>query len=394
MRIGHYCPGSQAPGGMASYLRAVLPAQRRLGHEVFCLDHADRVGGAPATTNLELLANESELAGRVASLGLDVLHLHAAIEGELPSGIPLVRTVHNHGPYCPSGTRYLAWPGRACPRRYSVAGCGWGHFAQHCGSVRPGPMFAGFARVRRELLTLPGLQSIAVSAFVRGEMLRSGYPAKGLHVVHPPAPDVVATGVSRPGRPTFVFAGRLTPEKGADWLLRAVALMRTEVSVEIAGIGPEEPGLRRLARTLGLDSRARFHGWLPAPALEELIEAARALVFPSLWPEPAGLAPLEAMARGRAVVASRCGGIPEIVEDGVTGVLVSPGSVEEMARALDRLASEPDLALSLGAAGQVRAAEHFSLERHLDAVLRVYVVAGADAAPRWALRSERSGSAR
>jgi glycosyltransferase involved in cell wall biosynthesis len=199
-----------------------------------------------------------------------------------------------------------------------------------------------------------------------------GYDEDAFEVVHygiaagpePPAP---------PPEPRLLAVGRLIPIKGLDTLLRAVAAARTEVpalTLELAGAGPEEDDLRRLAAELGLDEAVRFLG--PVTPIGPVYERALAVVVPSRG-EGFGMVALEAMERGRAVVASRVGGLPEVVVPGETGLLVPPDDLEALRAALVTVASDPAHAAKLGAAGRRRALEAFPEEwpaERLDAIYR------------------------
>ena len=103
--------------------------------------------------------------------------------------------------------------------------------------------------------------------------------------------------------------------------------------------------------------------------------------MPSILPEPFGLVAAEAMAAGRAVVAAAHGGLVEIVDDGVTGRLVRPRDAEDLARALDALLAEPDLADRMGRAGRERQRAHFSVERYVRDFDALYARIAAQAAP-------------
>src|SRR5689334_22434775 len=129
MKIAHYMPGSTIPGGMSSYLARLVEAQRQAGHDV------------------SIIANSSA----ILQLKVDVLHLHTLIWPPVSVSIPMVRTVHGHSPYCPSGSRYLSRQRCACDRRYTLLGCTWGHFVDRCGSARPAQFLGDFRRIRREL---------------------------------------------------------------------------------------------------------------------------------------------------------------------------------------------------------------------------------------------------
>jgi glycosyltransferase involved in cell wall biosynthesis len=177
------------------------------------------------------------------------------------------------------------------------------------------------------------------------------------------------------GPPMVTFAGRLTPEKGADVLLRAFASARQRVPdarLSIAGTGPAEPALRALATELGLGDAARLHGQLGGAALDEMLDAAWVHAVPSCWPEPFGLTATEAMMRGTAVVASAVGGLGDIVLHERTGLRVPPGDVHALADALVRILSDRDWAEALGRAGRERAREHFTRDGCLTRLERVY----------------------
>lgn len=183
-------------------------------------------------------------------------------------------------------------------------------------------------------------------------------------------------------RPTVLYAGRLVPEKGVDVLLHAFAQAVREVPdarLAIVGGGDGAASLRRLAHELGVIGSVELTGALRREEMERRFEGAWVQAVPSRWEEPFGNVAVEAMMRGTAVVASACGGLPEIVND-KSGLLVPPGDVEALATALVRMLSAPRLAESLGAAGRAIALERFTEERFVDANLSVYrsLVAGRE----------------
>ena len=136
-----------------------------------------------------------------------------------------------------------------------------------------------------------------------------------------------------------VFAGRVVKPKGLGVLIRAMRAVDAELVV--CGDGMQLTAMRRLARRVGVERRVRFRGWLDAEQLAQELADASVVAIPSLWPEPFGLVGIEALAAGRPVVASLTGGIPDWLEDGVTGFGVQPGDVRALARALDELLADP-----------------------------------------------------
>ena len=167
---------------------------------------------------------------------------------------------------------------------------------------------------------------------------------------------------------TFVYAGRLMPDKGVHVLLEAFAQVRPQIPharLVIVGssffvgapITAYERGLREQAGPMG--DAVEFTGFLSPPEVARLYAGASAVVVPSVWAEPCPLVVLEAMACAACVVASRVGGIPELIDDGGNGVLVPPDSAVELAQAMCRVAADVSLRQRLG-----RAAREAVLARH------------------------------
>jgi len=159
--------------------------------------------------------------------------------------------------------------------------------------------------------------------------------------------------------------GRITPWKGHDVVLRALALIPSFAAVFV---GEEEDaayvkGLRLLARELGVAERVRFLGF--RNDVPQLMRAVDCIAHVSVDPEPFGRVVVEGMLAGRPVIATRAGGVPEIIEDGVSGILITPGSPEELAGALRRILSDPVATTRMAASGQARALALFSEARML-----------------------------
>jgi glycosyltransferase involved in cell wall biosynthesis len=190
-------------------------------------------------------------------------------------------------------------------------------------------------------------------------------------VIYPGVDVCVAPPAMRGGDHghTLGFAGRLVPLKGTLYLIRALPLVRAEVSdvqLEIAGSGPEEESLRREAHELGVEGCIRFLGW------HEDIPFHRwdIFVMPSLE-EAFGMAALEAMAAGLPVVASAAGGLTELVRDGKTGWLFPPADINALAGRLVSLLLNPDERLSMGITAWKRA-NMFSTKRMAGQIERLY----------------------
>jgi glycosyltransferase involved in cell wall biosynthesis len=176
----------------------------------------------------------------------------------------------------------------------------------------------------------------------------------------------------RDSQMVVAYIGNILPHKGLRRLIEAVsrARCRALIRLVVAGTGPDEAPCRQLASDRGLAGQVTFLGWRSAAETEALLGASDVLALPS---EIEGLpyVLLEAMASRRAVIAGRVYGVPEVVEDGITGILVDPHDTDDIAAALDRL-SDAALRARMGAAARGRFERDFTLEQHVARMQELY----------------------
>lgn len=178
-----------------------------------------------------------------------------------------------------------------------------------------------------------------------------------------PAPADHQSSRSTDGEVTVGFLGRLEAQKGAIYLIRAAAHVRRRnprIRFLIAGSGRLQPQLEGLASELDVSSSVEFLGWRNDTV--GFMRQIDILAMPSLW-EAFGLSAAEAMALERPVVASRVDGLPEVIEEGRTGLLVPPADADALAAAILQLAADPRLRHQMGVEGRKRVWERFSLDR-------------------------------
>lgn len=187
-------------------------------------------------------------------------------------------------------------------------------------------------------------------------------------------PDVRTLLGLTPETPVIGCACRAAPEKGVDVLFKAFDLFcRTSASPAVLayiGNGPETNRLAELRDSLQSADRIKMLGYLSGASA--LLRTADVCVVPSVWQDAFNLSVLEMMARGRAVVATRVGGVPEVIEDGVSGLLVSGGDIDALARAIARLLDSPNLRNTLGRAAQERASRLFTANRQIEELLGTF----------------------
>ncbi|GGV58187.1 glycosyl transferase family 1 [Streptomyces massasporeus] len=232
---------------------------------------------------------------------------------------------------------------------------------------------------------------VAVSGAMREDILAC-YPAldpERVHVVHNGIdtalyrPDHGTDALERIGldrsRPFVLFVGRITRQKGVPHLLRAVRDIDPAAQVVLCAGAPDTPEIDQEFRELFGELSGVRDGvfWipkmLPRPEVIQLLTHAALFVCPSVY-EPLGIVNLEAMACGTPVVASAVGGIPEVVDDGTTGLLVPPGDDFEagLARAMDTVLGDPEAAGRMGEAGRERAVGDFGWDAVARRTVRLY----------------------
>ena len=220
---------------------------------------------------------------------------------------------------------------------------------------------------------------VAVSEYVGGRQRTAGrVPAGRIHVVPNPVwvPDAVRPAAEvraslglAPGRRLVAAAGRLTPEKGFADLIAAADALPPDVDVLVFGDGPDRARLEAQRAALRTGGRVRLAGQRPDAA--ECVAAADVCVVPSRWEEAFCLSAAEPLARGRPLVATRVGAIPELVRDGVTGLLVPPADAPALAGAIQRLLDAPELAAALGQSARAQLVATHGWPRAIAALVSV-----------------------
>jgi len=355
MKILHVAESAQ--GGVGTYLAEVLPHQvERLGvNNIRALipdRHAGHVSGVDrrvlqtwrrgnrrSVTSLARLAHA--IRSEVRRFAPTVIHAHSSFAGAV------VRAMY--GVKRPAGLEAIIY----CPH-------GWG-FDRQEGSNGNGV----FARVARALAHRCDA-IVVISEHERQQALAAGLPTEQLHLVLNGIADVPPVHPSRweDERLKILFVGRLDEQKGIDTLLDAVEPFGDKLCVRIVGkavVGGAQ-GQRNVFQVEWL-------GWRSLAEVATEIAAADVVVVPSRW-EGFGLVALEAMRGGCAVVASRVGGLAEIVVDGVTGRLVDPDSPEQLSRAL--ISGSRDAWHAMGHAGRARFLSHFTADRLNDELIALY----------------------
>jgi glycosyltransferase involved in cell wall biosynthesis len=372
-------------GGAEVQLATFQQVLRRRGHDVRLFASTARSGGPPAdvayacrgtTSRFRTLlqtANLSaftELRDVVRSFRPDVAHLKMFLTQLSPLILPALRTVPTVyyaswlRPICPTGLKKLP-TGARCSSRTGTA-C----LTQGCLALFDwAPLMAQMALWK---YLRDHVEIVSNSQATRSRLVADGL--KSDHVIMPGVPQKPEPAPLAE-HPTIVATARLVPEKGLHILLDAFAILGREMPdarLLIAGDGPKRETLAGRAEQLGVASRVRFCGRLSHKEMDRAFAGAWVQAVPSICEEGCGIAAIEGMMRGTAVVASAIGGLREVVQHESTGLLVPHGDPAGLATALRRMLGDRDLTERYGAAARTYARAHFSEDANADAFLALY----------------------
>ncbi|MFC8620165.1 glycogen synthase [Micromonospora purpureochromogenes] len=343
--------------------------------------YAEPAGLAGANAALRTMGVDLEMAAGCA--GTDVVHSHtwyanlAGHTAKLLHGVPHVVTAHSLEPLRP-------WKAEQLGGGYALSS-----WCERTAVEAADAIIAVSAGMRRDVLTAyPEVNPDRVRVVYNGIDTAQYAPDTGTDVVD-------RLGID-PSRPSVVYVGRITRQKGLPYLLRAARELPADTQLVLLAGAPDTPEIAAEVEGLVGELRANRSGvvWvaemLPKHEVIQVLTHATIFVCPSVY-EPMGIVNLEAMACETAVVATATGGIPEVVADGETGLLVpieqaGDGSgrplepkrfVADLAARINEVLADPARAAELGRAGRRRAVEHFSWDAVAARTMEVYRSVGA-----------------
>ncbi len=311
-------------------------------------------------------------------VAIDVAHIHHLHRHLTPSildvfrrhHVPIVWTVHDYELICPNGLLFTenAYCTRCQDHRYGEAirfRCKRGDLAQSAAVAMEKWVHA------RQGIWDKVDRFLAPSQFLADRLIEFGVPESRVQHLPNGVEETMDQGEHAATLPRvdWLYAGRLSPEKGISDLLAAAALL-PDRRLLVLGDGPARIGVRPLPNV-------QFAGAVSPREVATALRTVRVVAVPSRWPENFPYAVLEAQLAGCAVVATRVGGIPEQIEDGVDGVLVEDGDPAALAGAVGALLDDPERAIRLGGAGQARVRRRNAMAPWLAAMERVFREVGA-----------------
>jgi glycosyltransferase involved in cell wall biosynthesis len=370
------------PGGEDLVVEATVNLLRRKGQQVRCFTRSSseigdrRFGRFQAFfSGIYSPSSRSRWKQFLSEDRPDVVHIHNLYPLISPSilcecgesRIPVVMTVHNFRLVCPNGLLFSKGnPCESClgGREYRcvLRNCEMDIFKSAAYALRN-----CVARKKRWFIDNV-TRYVSLTEFQRRILISEGFPSGRIDVIPNIPPFPVSEAAESAGE--YVgYAGRLSPEKGISTLVAAAHLC-PDIPFRIAGAVEAMPG-----DALQVPPNCTLLGKLSKEDMGLFYGSARVIVIPSLCYEGFPLSLIEAMSQSKAVICSRIGGLPEIVVEGVTGLLATPGCPVDLANKIKNLWSHEDECLAMGLAGKETVSRDYTEEIFFDKLMEVYEIA-------------------
>lgn len=305
----------------------------------------------------------------------DIAHLHNISYHLTPSiiwvlkkyNIPIVQTLHDYKLICPN---YQLFTGNsACfgCKKYKYYQC----VKNKCVKNSYAKSLLAASEMYLHKLILKSYEKvdafIAPSAYMKNISAEFGINPKKITTVN----NFINTKINTKELAEenyILYFGRISQEKGIDILVEAMKNVPA-VKLKIAGDGPQINQLKQITRDLGLDNQIEFVGMKFGDELESIVNRSMAVVVPSVWPENFPFSILESLERGKVVIASRIGGIPELIQDNINGFLFNPGDIIGLTRVINSLKNRDLTSIKIMAKNCV---EKYASDLHYAKIMAVY----------------------
>ena len=366
-------------GAEANVLATAAELKRR-GHVVGILHGPETGKGQPAwegvfADRFPLITENSPSVVRTVLEGFspDLAYVHkladpGALAALTAAGVPVVRMVHDHDLCCMRSYKYFYLTRKICTRAVSpfcIFPCG-AVIARNRDGVVP-VKWVSYTGKKNELELNRQFHLLIVnSRYMRAELIRNGFTPEKIELHAPvPPPGEPAFRSSFSDRNLIVYAGQIVRGKGVDVLLESLARVRVPFECVVLGDGHHRPYCEQLSRKLGLADRVHFKGYIPSDELKSYYRECSVVVVSSVWPEPFGMAGIEAMRYGLPVVAFDAGGIQEWLIDGENGYLVPWMDRTAYAARVEELLRNKTLARQMGERGLRLVSEHYDFSKYI-----------------------------
>ncbi|MBI5643014.1 MAG: glycosyltransferase family 4 protein [Deltaproteobacteria bacterium] len=402
MKVMHLCDHYRPIGGAEKLLFDTLDALEKAGVENVIATH-DYIENKATGNRKEYIVHDLDMLplswnyldymirSRKAKKALrriidvekpDVIHIHNMQNpytiNEAVSSAPTVRSIHDPRLYCFNNWRILPKNKQICPYplgyKCITEGCLWSDLLAYTIDGRCAmPRYALYL-IHRKVDKL-----IIESEAMRACVLQNGYREEQIAFL----PNFTRTfdfdevisrldQFDKPDENSILFVGRASFEKGIDYLLEAVAMLKIPFKLYLVTGGPAIADVHEKIKKLNLSDKVEVPGVQSYEKTRDYYAMADVVVVPSVWIESFCLVGIEAMANAKPVVAFRTGGIPDWLADGQTGYLAECRNVEDLADKIERVLRDKEEARALGIMGYRRVQEKYTMDVYLPRLLNIY----------------------
>lgn len=381
MRILQVNDNLERIGGAESHLYDLMDLLKEKGHEV-------DIWGGERPTKLSYItrfynpSNYLRLSQKIKEFKPDIVHFHNISRGVSPSvlhaarrhNIAAIMTVHDWDQICPDGW-FIYRDGKPCKYGFSsrclISNCS--RSSQHP-KYRLYRLYNIFKLTLHRQIIRDNVDFLIAPSAILADWLKNNLKARSVRVIpnYIDASRIDCEPIEDTKR--ILYVGRLSKEKGIEYLVKAIPIILKEIpKAELVVVGAGfKKNLEGLVKSLDLSENVIFTGLIKGENLGKLYQDAEVVVIPSIWAENCPIVALEAMAYGKPLIASRLGGLPELVEDGETGYLFEPKNPDDLADKVMRILSDFELAREMSLNARKRAEESYSAEGYYQELIKIY----------------------
>jgi glycosyltransferase involved in cell wall biosynthesis len=386
----------QIRGGEEGVVQAEQALLIQYGHQVEQLEVSNDDIATPIDRGLAAVRAiysfpaKSQVAAAIAQYRPDIVHVHnffpllspSIYDACLAARVPVVQTLHNYRLGCVKAMLFR--DNQICELCLDQDNPWFGvKYGCYRDSKLQSAVVAAMLTTHRWRRTwLEKVDAyITLTDFQRQKMVQAGLPSAKIHVkpnfVHSivPADDpvpldpAIAVAVASP---FVLFVGRLSIEKGLPIVIEAYRQNPTLPRLNIVGDGPERAMLEQQVMTAGLAAQVQFLGYQPKVVIQQLMQQAMALIFPSIWYEGFPLTIAEAFSCGLPPIVSRLGSMAEIIQDNENGLHFTPGDPADLAVKIQQITENPEQREKLGAAAQRSYEQYYTAEKNHAQLMAIY----------------------
>ncbi len=312
----------------------------------------------------------------------DIVHMHEFFYNLTPSIIkackqnntPVIMTLHTARLVCPTGKVMLK--GKSlCDEVYCAKGNSLHCIVNNCfeGNFKHSAIYAAeFAARKVHKLVEQIDHFISPSRALADLAMKSGFVENRISVVNNLLERHHFNVEPRYNNQNyFLYVGRLAHDKGVQYLIKAFSMLPKEIELHLVGTGPQEEDFKLMAKEYGLDN-VRFLGFKSGKELYDIYKGCIASILTCYWFENFPTTILETFVNGKPAIGSNIGGIPEMVEPGVTGLLTEPANPEDIARAVETLYNDKQKAIEMGKNARKKAEENYHPDIHYEKLIEIY----------------------